>query len=115
MDAEPFRIAVPASVLNDLGRRLADIRWPAEPREAGWYYGSNLAYMQNFAEYWRERYDWRVWEERRTRFPQYRAPLPPAEHPDPRIHFIYPSGSGEHPLPLLITHGWPGSGLEFHN
>lgn len=110
---EPFRIAVPDTVLADLRRRLADIRWPAEPEAADWRLGSNLAYMQTFAEHWRDRYDWRRWEVELNRFPQYRVPLSDPEHGELAIHFLMERGSGAAPLPLLITHGWPGSVAEF--
>lgn len=107
--AEPFRIAVADEVLADLKTRLAHTRWPSEPEGAGWRYGANLGYMQAFARHWLERYDWRSHEATLNRFPQYRAKIGGG-----RIHFICEPGSGPHPLPLLITHGWPGSVYEFY-
>lgn len=106
--AEPFRIEVDPSVLDDLKARLIRTRWPGEPEDAGWRYGANLSYMQSFAAHWRDRYDWRRHEAEMNRFAQYRAEIGGL-----KIHFLHEEGSGEHPLPLLLTHGWPGSFCEF--
>ncbi len=114
MQAEPFRVSVPEAALDDLARRLADIRWPPEPAEAAWRYGANLDYMRRFAEHWRGAYDWRRWEAELNRWPQFRAALDDPEFGRLRIHFVMAEGSGPAPLPLVITHGWPGSVFEFH-
>ena len=106
---EPFRIQIADAVLADLRERLATIRWPIEPSDAGWRYGANLGYMQDLAIHWRERYDWRHWEREINRLPQYRAQVG-----ELKIHFVMEPGSGPRPLPLLITHGWPGSVFEFY-
>ena len=106
--AEPFKIAVPESVLADLKARLARTRWPIEARAKKWHYGTDLAYMREVVDHWLDRYDWRHWETRLNRFPQYRA-----EIGGKKLHFLLERGSGDNPLPLLITHGWPGSVAEF--
>jgi len=106
--AEPFTLAVPNSVLADLKERLAQTRWPIEPKAAPWHYGADLAYMRGVVDHWRHRYDWRHWEARLNRFPQYRA-----EIGGRKLHFILERGSGDNPLPLILTHGWPGSVAEF--
>lgn len=107
--AEPFRVAVEDAVLDDLKARLAQTRWPNEPAGGGWLYGTDLAYMQKLVDHWIDGYDWRRWEAELNRFPQYLAEIDGL-----KIHFLVEPGSGERPLPLLITHGWPGSVFEFH-
>jgi microsomal epoxide hydrolase len=107
--ARPFKIDVPESKLEDLKQKLQLTRWPGEPSGAGWQYGANLGYMKRLAAHWLDGYDWRAWERRLNAFPQFIADIDGHS-----IHFVYEKGSGRHPLPLLITHGWPGSVLEFH-
>lgn len=108
MQIEPFTIAVPEDVLVDLRTRLARTRLPDEIPGSGWDYGTNLDYLRELVAYWRERYDWRAEERRLNAFPQFRARVG-----DLGIHFIHARGKGPKPLPLLITHGWPGSVAEF--
>jgi pimeloyl-ACP methyl ester carboxylesterase len=107
MPIQNFTIDIPESVLADLKRRLDATRWPDEVENAGWEYGSNLAYMRSLAEYWRNSYDWRQHEAALNRLPQYRVSLDGLQ-----IHFVHIRGKGPAPLPLLITHGWPGSFVE---
>jgi len=106
--AVPFRVEVEDAVLADLRLRLEETRLPIAPEGAGWRYGSDLGYMRNLAEHWLERYDWRRWEAALNRFPQFRAAVGGLN-----IHYIIEQGSGARPLPLLLTHGWPGSVFEF--
>ena len=108
MQIEPFRIAVDESVLTDLRERLARTRLPDEIPGSGWTYGTDLAYLRDLVAYWRDRYDWRKAEAALNRFPQFRARVA-----DLGIHFIHRHGVGPKPLPLVITHGWPGSVSEF--
>lgn len=105
---EPFRIAVPDTVLEDLRQRLALTRWPDEIPAAGWQYGANLAYVQSLIDYWQHHYDWRAQERLLNSFPQYRVTLD-----DLTLHYIYQPGVGPNPMPLLLSHGWPGSIYEF--
>jgi pimeloyl-ACP methyl ester carboxylesterase len=107
---ERFTIAVPDAVLADLRDRLRSVRWPVEPVDAGWRYGTNLAYMRRLVDYWRDTYDWRDAEARLNRFPQFVARVG-----EQRIHLIWERGSGPRPVPLVITHGWPGSVVEFED
>jgi microsomal epoxide hydrolase len=111
--AEPFRVSVPDEVLVDLAARLAVTRWPIEAKAPPWTYGASLAFMKDIVAYWHDRYDWRRSEAAINRFPNYKAPVggPNGETKD--LHFILEPGSGPDPLPLLITHGWPGSIVEF--
>ncbi len=108
MRIEPFRIAVSDAVLTDLRERLARTRFPDELDDAGWTYGTNLAYLRELVAYWRDRYDWRKEEARLNAFPQFRAQVG-----DLGIHFIHAKGKGPKPFPLVVTHGWPGSVAEF--
>ncbi len=108
MHLEPFRIAVPDAVLADLRERLARTRFPDEISGSGWTYGTNLAYLRELVAYWRERFDWRAAEARLNALPQFRARAGGLG-----IHFIHVRGTGPAPLPLVVTHGWPGSVAEF--
>ena len=104
----PFRIDVPASVLEDLADRLARARFPGAPAAAGWDYGVEPDYLRRLVEYWRTDYDWRAVEARLNRLPQFVASVGGY-----RVHLVYERGSGPDPLPLVLTHGWPGSFVEF--
>jgi pimeloyl-ACP methyl ester carboxylesterase len=106
--ADPFRIDIPDAVLVDLRERLARTRFPIEPKNAGWRWGTSLHYMRDVVAHWRDRYDWRHWEARLNRWPHYQASVG-----GKRVHFMMERGSGTNPLPLLLTHGWPGSVVEF--
>jgi len=101
---EPFKIAVPEATLEDLNHRLDRTRWPDEIPTSGWDYGSNLTYMKELVDYWRTSFDWRAQEEALNRMPQFMANVGAAD-----IHFVHGKGKGPNPLPLVITHGWPGS------
>jgi pimeloyl-ACP methyl ester carboxylesterase len=105
----PFAVNVPAATLTDLRERLARARFPDEPPDAGWRYGAELAYVKALAAYWRERYDWRRWETELNRFRQFTAPVAGID-----LHFLHEEGRGPKPMPLLLSHGWPGSVWEFH-
>ena len=105
----PFRIAVPDTVMADLRERLARTRFPDQAPGAPWAYGADLAYVKELCGYWRERYDWRKHEAILNGFRQYTAPVAGIE-----LHFIHEEGRGPRPLPLLLSHGWPGSVWEFH-
>src|SRR4030095_11784677 len=108
MHVEPFRIAVPDTVLADLRERLARTRFPDEIADSGWTYGTTLAYLRELVAHWCERYDWRAAEASLNAFPQFKALVD-----DLHIHFIHARGVGPKPFPLIITHGWPGSVAEF--
>ena len=105
----PFEVHVPDAVLDDLRQRIARTRWPDEVAGAGWRYGTDLAYLRELCAYWRERYDWRAHEARLNGFRQFTVPLAGID-----VHFIHEEGVGPRPLPLLLSHGWPGSVWEFN-
>ncbi|MBA4208535.1 MAG: hypothetical protein C0454_03310 [Parvibaculum sp.] len=112
--ADPFSIRVSDGEIDDLKRRLQRTRFPNEPLgNEHWAYGTNLSYMERLIEYWRDDFDWRAQEEKLNRFPQYRAMLTDDEGEDHTIHFIYERGSGDNPVPLILTHGWPSTFREF--
>ena len=105
---EPFTIAIPDDVLDDLHQRLIRVRWPDDIPETGWQYGTSLAYLKELVTYWGSEYDWRAQERRLNRFSHYRVQLD-----DILLHYIHQPGVGPDPMPLLISHGWPGSIYEF--
>jgi pimeloyl-ACP methyl ester carboxylesterase len=107
MAAETFAIRISDAVLADLVRRLATTRWPDELENAGWELGSNFAYMRSLVKYWRHSYDWRREEAVLNQLPQFRI-----EVDGFHIHFVHVRGRGPAPLPLVVTHGWPGSFVE---
>ena len=109
MAATPFEIHVDDAVLRDLEARLARTRWPDEIEGSGWTYGSNLGYTKELAGYWRDSYDWRAQERMLNAMPQFKAKVDGFE-----LHFVHMKGKGPNPLPLIVTHGWPGSFFEMH-
>jgi epoxide hydrolase len=106
---EPFRIAVPDEVLDDLRARLRQTRWPEREPVDGWDQGIPLAYVQDVCRYWADGYDWRAREAALNRFDQYRTTIDGLG-----IHFVHVRSPQPDALPLVITHGWPGSIVEFH-
>lgn len=108
MKTEPFRIEIADGVLLDLRERLARTRFPDEIPGSGWGYGTDLAYMRELVAHWKDRYDWRAAEARLNALPQFRAEVGGLP-----IHFVHVRGKGPKPMPLVMTHGWPGSVAEF--
>ncbi len=104
----PFTVRIADEVLADLRERLGRTRWPDEAPGAGWRYGADLVYVKDLCAYWAERYDWRRHEAALNRFRQFTLPVAGIE-----LHFIHEEGRGPRPLPLLLSHGWPGSVWEF--
>lgn len=107
-EVRPFRIEVPEADLDDLRERLARTRWPDELPDVGWSYGVPLGYVKEMAEYWRTGYDWRTHEARLNAFPQFTTTVDGAN-----VHFIHVRSPEQDALPLILTHGWPGSIAEF--
>jgi microsomal epoxide hydrolase len=104
----PFSIAVSDGVLADLRARLERVRWPDEAPGEPCRHGTDLAYMKALVAHWRERYDWRAREAELNAWRQFTVPLGGIE-----LHFVHEPGVGPRPLPLLLSHGWPGSIVEF--
>ncbi len=105
---KPFRIAVRDEVLRDLQDRLARTRWPDQIDGTGWEYGVPLAEMKPLVEYWRTKYDWRQQEKKLNELAQFTTTIDGLE-----IHFVHVRSKEPGALPLVITHGWPGSFVEF--
>ena len=107
MSIQPFKIAIPQATLDNLRERLSCTRWPDEVEGAGWDYGTNLEYMKDLADYWQHEYDWRKHEAELNTFAHFKA-----EVDGLGIHFIHERGKGPRPMPIILTHGWPGSFYE---
>jgi len=108
-DITPFRIETSDAQLEDLRRRLSAARWPDAETVDDWSQGIPLAYVQEVCAYWAEKYDWRAREAALNRFEQFKTSIDGCG-----IHFAHVRSPHEDALPLLITHGWPGSIVEFH-
>jgi pimeloyl-ACP methyl ester carboxylesterase len=105
----PFRIEIRQAELDDLADRLARTRWADRETVDDWSQGMPLPYLQEVCRYWADGYDWRATEARLNAFPQFRTELDGLG-----IHFIHARSPHPDALPLVITHGWPGSVVEFH-
>jgi len=105
----PFRIEVPQSVMDDLHARLDRTRLPSSVAGAGWRYGTEPDFFASLLDYWRHNYDWRTAEAALNELPQFTA-----EVDGHQLHFVHVRGRGPNPMPLLFSHGWPGSFWEIH-
>ncbi len=105
----PFKMSVDDLVLDDLRQRLRATRWPESEVVDDWSQGAPLAYVQEVCTYWADTYDWRSRETALNRFDQFMTPIAEVD-----IHFIHVRSAEPDAFPLLITHGWPGSIVEFH-
>jgi pimeloyl-ACP methyl ester carboxylesterase len=107
-EIQPFRIDVPEADLADLDSRLRRTRWTDEIPGTGWSYGTPLAEVRRLAEYWLDGYDWRAWEARLNAHPQFTT-----EIDGQRVHFLHVRSPRADAFPLMVTHGWPGSVVEY--
>lgn len=105
---KPFTIDIPDAVLNSIRDRVASFDWHEMPDDGGWEYGTNLDYMKSLADYWVNDFDWRKQEAALNQFAHFKASVDGID-----THFIHEPGSGDSPSPLIISHGWPGSVVEF--
>jgi pimeloyl-ACP methyl ester carboxylesterase len=105
---KPFKIEVPDAVLKDLRERLAKTRFPDQLEEVGWSYGTDLSYLKELCAYWRGDFDWRAQERALNHFDHFRTEIDGLG-----IHFIHQRSKEKNAIPLIITHGWPGSFFEF--
>jgi pimeloyl-ACP methyl ester carboxylesterase len=104
----PFRIEIPQEDLDDLRERLARTRWPDDLPGEDWSRGVPVSYLQKLAEYWRQDYDWRKNEALLNDLPQFTTSID-----DAKIHFLHVRSPEPDAMPLILTHGWPGSIVEF--
>ena len=103
----PFRVEIPEQALDDLRRRIAATRWPSRELVTDRSQGVQLATLQELARYWTTEYDWRACEARLNALPQFTTGIDGVD-----IHFIHVRSAHENALPLIMTHGWPGSVIE---
>jgi pimeloyl-ACP methyl ester carboxylesterase len=108
MSATPFVVNVPQQTLDDLQDRLMRTRWRDEVADDGWAYGTSPAYLRELTEHWLMRFDWRRQEEAINRFAHFRADVDGFG-----VHFIHERGTGDRPLPIILTHGYPDSFVRF--
>ena len=108
-----FRVAVPQSELDELQQRLAHTRWPDPETVGGWVQGVPLEYAQELCEHWRTRYDWRRCEAELNAWPQFRTGLDGGADDTVDVHFIHARSPHKNALPLILSHGWPGSVIEY--
>ena len=106
--SEPFKIAVAEGAVADLKQRLARTRWPNEPENGDWRFGSELASVKKLIEHWQEIHDWPAEQAKLNAYPHYTV-----EIDGQRLHYLHEPGSGLAPQPLLLIHGWPSSFYEF--
>jgi pimeloyl-ACP methyl ester carboxylesterase len=105
----PFRLEVPDAALADLRERLSRTRFPDEPPQAPWSTGTSLAYLRDLSKYWQNDFNWRDWEAKLNAFPQYKVRLGGID-----LHYLHVPSKKKDAMPLLISHGWPGSVFEFY-
>ena len=105
---KPFKVEISEQNLQNIYSKVKNYPWHEMPDDGGWNYGTNLDYMKEFSNYWVSKFDWRKTEEKINKFKNFKSNIDGVD-----IHFIHEKGSGSNPKPLLISHGWPGSIVEF--
>jgi len=104
----PFKINISNKIIEDINTKVAKYPWHEMPDDGGWSYGTNLYYMKEISKYWVKKFNWKNVEEKINKFKNFKTNID-----DIDIHFIQEKGSGSNPKPLLLSHGWPGSIIEF--
>ncbi len=104
-----FKCNISQPVVDDLKFRIRQTRWTDEIKDSGWQFGANLSYMKALADYWLNEFDWRKTENEINQYPNHIAEIDGI-----KIHFLHIKGKGKISVPLIITHGWPGSFLEMN-
>jgi pimeloyl-ACP methyl ester carboxylesterase len=105
----PFKLQTPPEQLIDLGERLRRTRWPDQPADSAWSYGTDIAYLKDLVDYWSSGFDWHAQQALINALPQFRTRVK-----DLDIHFVHVRGKGPRPMPLVITHGWPSTFFEMY-
>lgn len=108
MTPKPFQLRIPDSQIADLRARLARTRFPDEPPLEPWSTGASVSYLKELIQYWEQRFDWRAQEAQLNALRQFTVPIHGID-----LHFIHEPGRGPNSVPLLLSHGWPGSVIEF--
>ena len=103
-----FKIDVCQRDLNFIYKKVSEYPWHEMPSDGGWQFGANIDFMKDLCKYWVEQFDWKRQEDKINKFDNFTAKVDGIE-----VHFIYERGSGSKPKPLIISHGWPGSIIEF--
>ena len=106
---QPFKLHIPEDAIADLRARLERTRWPDEPPGEAWATGASVAYLKDLVDYWRTGFDWRAWEAKLNAFAQYTVPIDGIN-----LHYLHVASKRKDAMPLLLSHGWPGSVFEFH-
>ena len=104
----PFKINISNKIIEDINTKVVEYPWHEMPDDGGWSYGTNLDYMKEISKYWVEKFNWKNVEEKINKFKNFKTNIDGID-----IHFIQEKGSGSNPKPLLLSHGWPGSIIEF--
>jgi len=107
-DIVPFKISISDASISDLKMRLAQTRWPDQIPGTDWRYGAKTSYIQSLCDYWANTYDWRKHESHLNEIPQFTTQID-----DHTIHFLHAKSQHDNATPLLISHGWPGTIVEF--
>lgn len=102
-----FKCQIAQPAIDNLKSRISQTRWTDEIKGSGWQYGADLSYIKELADYWVDKFDWRKVENEINQYPNYIAEIDGV-----KIHFLHIKGKGKIAVPLIITHGWPGSFLE---
>ena len=105
---KPFKVKISEENLQNIYSKVKSYQWHEMPDNGGWEYGTNLGYMKDFCKYWITEFNWKKTEEKINKFNNFKTNIDGVD-----IHFIHEKGSGSNPKPLLLSHGWPGSIVEF--
>ena len=105
---KPYQVEISEEALQNIYTKVKNYSWHEMPEDGGWNYGTNLDYMKEFSKYWTEKFNWRKTEEKINKFKNFKTNIDGID-----IHFIHEKGSGTNSKPLLLSHGWPGSIVEF--
>ena len=105
---KPFKVKISEENLQNIYSKVKNYQWHEMPDDGGWEYGTNLDYMKDFCKYWTKEFDWKKTEKKINKFNNFKSNIDGVD-----IHFIHEKGSGSNPKPLLLSHGWPGSIVEF--
>ena len=105
---KPFKVNISDQIIQNIYDKVKKYPWHEMPNDGGWEYGTNLDYMKEISKYWVSEFDWRKHEKEINKFPNFITEIDNID-----IHFIHEKGSGSKPMPLIISHGWPGTIVEF--